>query len=85
MLKAHASDSKTFSQRILLIYLAEQTPLVILFNRMTDSLKLLLYSNTSNSKWILIKLTSLSDKLLYKFTSGEAVTITSDKISFLIP
>jgi len=60
MLKAHASDSKTLwvSQQILLISPAYQTPLVSLFNRMIDPLKLLLYSNTSNNKWILVKLTS---------------------------
>ena len=57
MLKAHTSDSKIFSWRILQIFLADQTPLVILFNRMTSPLKLLLCSNTSNSKWILVKLT----------------------------
>ena len=37
---------------------ADQTLLVILFNRMAGSLKMLLCSNTFNSKWILVKLTS---------------------------
>jgi len=58
MLKAHASDGKTFSWRILLISSADQTTLIILFNRMTGPLKLWLCSNTSNSKWIIVKLVS---------------------------
>ena len=43
--------------QILLISPIGQTSLAILFNRMTSPLKLLLYSNTSDCKWIHVKLT----------------------------
>jgi len=55
----------------------DQIPLAIFFNRMTGPLKLLLCSNTYNSKWILVKLTSHLWQIT--FTNPQA-----EKLSWLL-